>query len=451
MLTISKLERKELIPPTEAEKSTIFKRVLMLWMLGMVILLPMNIINLPLNMALADYWILVGLPFLWLFVIKGHYPISLSYTIATGIILFGSLASTLFAAKPSNSIIVILKEFYIFIWFVSLTAILSKLSTRDFHRFMTVWTGVVMLHGVLIIAQFLSPSLWQTISGFTRISVNYEFYRPSGLFICDTAGCANKAAYYQLLGFVPLMLAGFTKRNTVIVGIVLFLSILATGSMGATTAFLAGSTTTGVAVAVIRKRLGLLIKYVLRLTIAISFLAGVFFIILSQNQQYQEHFKSIIVGRAGRSSEGRFALWSRGLNVFTDRPISLWGIGPENFRVVDWQGKQLHNDFLAFLVERGVLSTLGLIGIAFIAMIRAVNLLLLNLKSTQRDQLVEVIFLAMIIATLVESLTHQIFHDRELWLVLALQEAMLYKRMNFVRGSKPNFHFLGKPKTEVAI
>lgn len=451
MLSISKSESRALIPPAETEKSTIFKQVLMIWMLGTVILLPMNIINLPLNMALADYWIIIGLPVVWLFVIKGHYPISLSYVIAIWIILFGSLASTLSAVKPSNSIIVILKEIYIFIWFVSLTGILSKLNTRDFHRLMTVWTGVVLLHGVLIIAQFLSPSLWRTISGFTRISVNYEFYRPSGLFICDTAGCANKAAYYQLLGFVPLMLAGFTKRNTVILGIVLFLSILATGSMGATTAFLVGLTITGTALAVIKKRLGLLIKYLLRLIIAISFLAGVFFIILSQNQQYQEHFQSIIVGRAGRSSEGRFALWTRGFNVFTDRPISMWGIGPENFRVVDWQGKQLHNDFLAFLVERGVLSTLGLIGIAIIAFTRAVNLLLLNLKSSRSAQLVEIIFLAMIISTLVESLTHQIFHDRELWLVLALQEAMLYKRMILVSGSKPNFHFLGKPKTEAAI
>ena len=38
-----------------------------------------------------------------------------------------------------------------------------------------------------------------------------------------------------------------------------------------------------------------------------------------------------------------------------------------------------------------------------------------------------VVFLAMLIATIVESLTHQVFHTRELWLVLAVQEAVLYK------------------------
>jgi len=32
-----------------------------------------------------------------------------------------------------------------------------------------------------------------------------------------------------------------------------------------------------------------------------------------------------------------------------------------------------------------------------------------------------------LVAVLVESLTHQIFHARELWLVLAVQEAFLYQ------------------------
>jgi O-antigen ligase len=163
--------------------------------------------------------------------------------------------------------------------------------------------------------------------------------------------------------------------------------------------------------------------------LAISILGGIFYVVISQNQRYQEHFQSIIFGRAERSSGGRFALWERGVDVLVDRQIGLWGIGPENFRVVDWQGKQLHNDLLAFVVERGLLGAFGLIGLAVIAITKTLNLLLKNYKSPERAQLVDVIFLAAVVATLVESLTHQIFHDRQLWLVLAVLEAVVYTRM----------------------
>lgn len=432
MTTIINQAGKGTIQSIENGRASFLTQITMIWLLGTVVLLPMNIINLPMNMTLVDYWILIAMPVLWLFVIRGSYPISLSYTITMWVILFGSLASTFAAPKPSNSLIVILKEIYVYIWFVTLTAVISRLKPLPFRRLMNVWTGVVLLHGVLIIAQFLSPDLWRSISGIAGFPVVFENYRPSGLFICDTAGCANRAAYYQLLGFVPLMLTGFSKRTVISFGTVLFLSILATGSMGAITAISIGMITAGIAFAVSEKRFSIIIKYSLGLITAVALITGILFVIISQNQQYQEHFQSIVVGRAGRSSEGRFELWSRGLDVLTERPIGLWGIGPENFRVIDWQGKQLHNDLLAFLVERGLFSTLGLIGFALIATIRAVNILLLSNKSSQHSELVEIVFLAVIVATLVESLTHQIFHDRELWLVLALQESILYKLKSYV-------------------
>lgn len=412
-----------------ADQSPFSRRIIMIWLLGTVALLPVNIINLPLNMAPVDYWIIFLMPILWLFFVRGRQPISLSYTIAMWIILVASLASTFAAPKPSSGIIVVMKEIYVFIWFVTLTAVLAKLSARDFRRLMSVWAVVVLLHGLLMIAQFLSPDLWRAISGLAGRSASFNFYRPSGLFLCDTAGCANRAAFFQVLGFVPLMLSGFSRQRITILGILLFASVLVTGSMGATLAFIVGAVSAVGAIAILGKEFGLIAKNLVRLIIALSLIGGIFFVVISQNQRYLDHFQSIIVGRADRSSGGRFELWERGVDVLVDRQIGLLGIGPANFRVVDWLGKQLHNDMLAFLVERGFLGAFGLVAIAIIAMTKALNLLLINLKYPERAQIVEVVFLAAVIATLVESLTHQIFHDRQLWLVLALQEAIVYKRM----------------------
>ncbi len=141
----------------------------------------------------------------------------------------------------------------------------------------------------------------------------------------------------------------------------------------------------------------------------------------------QSHFEGIILGRAEKSSDGRFALWGRGLDVLSDRNVTLIaGIGPANFKVMDRQSTQLHNDLLAFIVERGLLGALGLVLIGGVAVTRAFYLMRIHRKFPDRVAPVVVVFLAAIVAVLIASLTHQIFHSRELWLVLALQEAMLF-------------------------
>ena len=103
----------------------------------------------------------------------------------------------------------------------------------------------------------------------------------------------------------------------------------------------------------------------------------------------------------------------------------LLGVGPENFRVVDGRDKQLHNDFIAFAVERGLLTGLALALFGLIAMSRAVYLF--KAFNRKRPSLEVVVFMAAIVAILLASLFHQIFHYREMWLVLALQEAMIFK------------------------
>jgi hypothetical protein len=48
-----------------------------------------------------------------------------------------------------------------------------------------------------------------------------------------------------------------------------------------------------------------------------------------------------------------------------------------------------------------------------------------------------IVFLAALAAILVESLTHQVFHTREMWLVLAVLEAVLYKMITSEYGIEP--------------
>jgi len=406
----------------------------MIWLAGTLALLPLDFVKLPLNMIPVDVWILMGLPIFWLSFIRGKQQIiGLSYAVPMWIILVASFLSIFVAPAPKNGFIVVLKEVYAFVWFITLIPVLATLNARDLRRILVVWSGMVFLHGLVIVGQFLSPTFWRLTISLAGNLREFEYYRPSGLFVN-----ANSAAFFQLLGFVPLMLASPSKKVAMILGFLLLPTMLLTGSMGATVAFMAGLTV-AVMVISLSGRLALIIKIIGQLTIIILLLGGLLYFVVSQNQRYQDHFERILIGRSERSSEGRFGLWQRGVDAFLDQNVLLWGVGPENFREVDpaRTDNQLHNDFLAFSVERGLLGTLGLVLFATLAVSRATYMVLICHKYPERGRLVVVVFLAAFVATIVESLTHQTFHFRELWLVLAFQEAMLFKMTTSESGVEP--------------
>jgi O-antigen ligase len=443
---------KDASQPVEALQSSLASRAIMLWLLGTVIFLPVKIINLPYNFELVDLWILMGLPVVFLFFfVRPRQKISLAYLFPMWLVMVSSFLSSFAAPSAKNSLMVIIKEGYLFVWFLSLSALLYIIKTRDLRLVLRVWSILLALHGLLMIAQFLSPEIWRLTNSLGGNSARVEGYRAAGLFICDKAGCANKAAYYQLLGFVPILLAGFGKRTTILLGTIVFISMLTTGSMAATLAFLAGLIAVLTSIAFFKKKLFLVIKYVIRLVFAILLLGGLFLIVANLNQTYRNHFEKIIVGRFERSSGGRLNLWQRGIDALLEHNAFFWGVGPENFRVVDAAetDNQLHNDTLAFLVERGLIGVLGLALFAGIAIRRAISIIELSGKAPGRARLELVVFLAVIAATMVESLTHQMFRTRELWLVLAIQEAVYFQMKTSAVREKPTRPSLFLPQNDL--
>ena len=413
------------VEPWQKRHSSWSGRVTTIWLAGMFVLLPVEMLKLPFNVTLVDVWVIVGLPLLWLLVPRGEHIISLTYLLPMWLILVGSFASTFVAPSPGNGLIVVMKEIFVYVWFVTITFAVARLDGRDFRRILLVWSAVVFLHGFVIIAQFLSPEFWRFTAEHLGRGIEYEIYRPSGL-----VPNANGAAFFQLLGFVPLLLAQPSRKMGAILALLLLSTILATGSMGATLALLAGALV-ALAVLIMRGHLLVVTGNLAKVLIAAFLLGTLLFPIIGQNERYQNHLHEILVGRAGRSSESRFDLWERGINVFLDQNVFLLGVGPENFRVVDGRDNQLHNDFLAFLVERGLISILGLGLFAGLAMTRAIKLFVITHQQPPAGtHLAVVVLLAAMIAAFIYSLTHQIFHNRQLWIVLAFQEAMYFRLLN---------------------
>ena len=125
----------------ERGQSSLSKHIIMIWLLGTLVLLPVKIFAFSLNLELVDFWILMALTIFWLFFILGRQTIiaNSSYAVAMSIILVASLASTFAAPNPMGSLIVVLKEIYLFVWFVTMTTLLARLSDGDLRLVMFVW------------------------------------------------------------------------------------------------------------------------------------------------------------------------------------------------------------------------------------------------------------------------------------------------------------------------
>jgi len=396
-------------------------RAMRLWLIGILVLLPIELGKLPLNVDVADAWIVMGLPIIWAFLLRGQRLIALSYAVPIWIIMLSSIVSALGAASPVLSVVVIVKESFLFFWFLTMAALLAILSEGDLRLVLAVWLAVALAHGMLIVAQFLSPAVWRFVTGLAGRSTAAVNYRPTGLF-----ANANKAAMFQLCAFVPLLLVRPSRRLGMVLGVVLLVMMLATGSMGAAVAFFGGLAATLVAVSWTAD-LGHTLQMLAQLALVVAVIGGVAFLVIGQSPRYQEHLQRILLGRTDRSSGSRFSLWERGLSIYIDRGTFVWGIGPENFRVVDGHGNQLHSDILAFAVERGALGGLGLVAFVALAASRAILVVRAYLRRPDRGHLGLVVFIGAVVAAVVESLTHQAFRFHDLWLILALQEATLYR------------------------
>lgn len=122
--------------------------------------------------------------------------------------------------------------------------------------------------------------------------------------------------------------------------------------------------------------------------------------------------------RYDRSSNTRFEVWRGGLKLFEEAPL---GVGPgsvSNEALVLNQYLELHNEPLAYLVERGPLGLLGLIGLVVVLW-----------RAAQPGGAARLLMSAYVAA----SLLRETLNYRHLWIALAVAFALDNQR----RGACP--------------
>jgi O-antigen ligase len=136
-----------------------------------------------------------------------------------------------------------------------------------------------------------------------------------------------------------------------------------------------------------------------------------------------------VLGRAGHSSEGRVHIWQSLLRRYVEKPL---GIGPGNSaelqlsaeereRPDSMLSKEAHNDYLAYLIERGPLALLGLLILKLLALGKVVGWWRRRVSAGERSGgVLAAAALAALMASSAHSITLETMHFRHEWLFLAL-------------------------------
>ena len=402
--------------------TSVLRFVVIAYLFGMAILSVEQFLSLPSNLGSVDFWNLLFLPICWWYLVHTHQPIRFPYILGMWFTLLGSFIGTFFSLDPLASFIFLTKEIYLYFWFVTVTLVMVSLEPIIVRRVVLAWTTIVVLHGILLVAEFVSLEVYgfviAILGSIGNVDVRY-LGRPAGLFENPVW-----AALFQLMGFVPLLLANLRREWTLFLGVVLLLSILATASLGALSALLGA-----LAVAILLLLLmGGYMKFLVWLATVTTIAAGLFLFSISQSPDVLARLEHLTTDRAAHTAGERLDLWGSGTEILFS-PKSILGVGPSNYRDF-FENKTLHNDFLEFGVERGVIGLLGLILFTGEAWNNAVKVLLNQIKSGGTAQPSGVIFIAMLFGILLESNAHQIFHFRSVWLALALLEVAHLKMIS---------------------
>ena len=353
-------------------------------------------------------------------------PVRLYFAFPVLLILAGSA----FAFGNASSVIlcalVVVKEAYLYIWFLVLVALMRPRGDLKGIRLAWLWTA-------LLIALFVFVKV-VTKPGFSPGSLfNRLAGREEGTF-------ANENMFVDYLMFSIFILLGFAGRFRwwLLAPSLMLLSVavLTTKSNGGLVSVLAGLTTWVLVLVWARTARRARLAGGLAFGLAVAAVA-MWFLAESglgygpiQGQAVQR-----VVERMHQSAETRGQIRQHLLEDWMRTPM---GIGPggsaaEGLPVgEDRKGGVLrrswpHSDYLGYLVERGPIALLGLllcIGQAFVMVLRSRQRLSDLVGSPRVGASLWAAFLGALVATSVHSLVIDKLHFRHFWLFLAILTAM---------------------------
>jgi O-antigen ligase len=339
------------------------------------------------------------------------------------VILVGSVLALIASVDLSTGLLTLIVDIYLFCLFITVA---NEVDTERALRLMlNVWVITAMVWATILIGGSLRllPEGLQEFVGATQ----YATERSAG-----AAGNPNLAASYMLISCFIALSATWPRRRSarVVVFLWLLTGMYVTGSNGALAALLAGLSVLGLGVYLRSGRsreqiMGLIgaatLAGAIMLGVVVSLVGipsiGVADIdALAQRQQQGALSKNI--GRLNNGLDDRLSIWGSGWRGAAPRLAIGVGPGEAVDYAVDITGLpiSLHNDPLAYLLERGVLGLLGFLALHRVLLGWGGRLLVAEGRTSEVMRGLG----PAVVANLVFSMSHETLHFRHVWILFAM-------------------------------
>jgi O-antigen ligase len=350
---------------------------------------------------------------------KQHLHVPLAFP--AWLILVTSLIATLAGLFSINSIIAMVQEVYLFVWFVVLVNLLIALPSSSFENLVKIWSVVALLEATTVLMGMLKigPAMFYTSPETGLVLSTVEFNRGFGTFVNP-----NAAGAYLSVSFFILLATSWKKWLRAILGLYLLVGIFATGSMGAILFTLIAFVTLPIAYAILKnRRMSLLLGGLLSLAIATLILLLIIFDPLKalpsiSSAKELTGFLALTIGRLSHSISARVDIINITWPFYEKYPF---GMGP-NTSVLFL--KTLHNDYLAFLFERGPLGLIGWLWVVIATLL--LPLRKINPKQDPAKWRQSLTIWAGFLACALNGFTHEVSHFRQFWMPMSFLYAAYY-------------------------
>ena len=377
----------------------------------------------PGNSAVADVGICACIAVAALWLARTPLPVPLPYLLGvTGLVTGGAIAAVV-AGAPVGTLLVLAQDVLLFLWGVTLA--LGRYDPRIIGAATTAWCRMASVYACVAVGSYLV--------GFTAFS---GVSARDGARAPYTFGDPNLAANY-LVTSLFVMAACRRPRSTPLRRVAyaaIMVAIVFTGSNGALITLVLGLV---IALSVSRYRARGVMAGLLTLlgALSVASLLAVYVSTQVDVEHVREQASGSVpllrdsIGRSGGSESQRTTILSEGYRLFLQGDGTGYGPGLTKATLARSQApyvKEAHNDYLAALLERGVVGVVGLLLLGGATVARCGRLLVGRLPEEYAVILPRAWLLVTVAPVMAVSATfYEVEHFRHLWTWLGLLAALV--------------------------
>lgn len=403
-------------------------RLLRPFLIVCVLILPLQVPRWSYNIVSADLaliaFVVLAAVMMWRSRIALRVPLGASFFL---VVVAGMIATTQ-SVVPIQSAAAVIQDVYLFLWFV-FALNLIRIGGMDLaRRVAVVWSyvGVVVasaLWAVSLVFPERIPLLfgYATMTSFGRVQGGFEDPNLAGFYLVVTlfvmwASPRPRRTWMKLIWSVPFLLAIQSTES-----ITALAAVVGGGLVALTIAFVSRREA-AVAVSLALFAIGMIVVASLPSDFGQRPVGAIDR--LGHTPVFSES-----LGRSNRSFTQRATRWQEGLRFFGAGVII--GIGPSAtddalFAAGAPLGGELHNDYVAGFLERGVAGGIGVLSLFVVAGVWAVRVG--TDKSLRGSGWRPAAFVGGMVTILLSAMTLETLHFRHIWVFFALLMGLALRR-----------------------